>query len=166
MHRSAEARLTAWAESLNSRPANSTTTPSTVTYIDSGSDVGDPSSRQSTLALSNLLTVIGEATARLSEVTRAVEAAATRSSAAANATRTVGVTARGDTITGVDFDDQWLREAHPDRIGAAVHEALTACLREAAAAKERAIDGGPELDRVRRLANSPEQLLREVGLLR
>lgn len=161
----AEARLTAWAASITNQPS-AAAGPSRPAHVGGSADIGDPSSRQSQLALRELFDVIGEATARLPELTRATEVAATSPVISTNAMRTVRVTATGGTVTAVDIDDQWLRTAQPDRISTGLRDALTVSAGAAAEARDKALDGGPELDRLRRLTASPETLLREIGLVR
>lgn len=129
-------------------------------------DLGDPSSRQSALALGEVMGLVAEVTARLPEMAEAAEAAATRSVTSTDGARRVRVTATGGMVSSVDFDDPWLRSADHQRIAATIQQALAASVYEAARARRQVFDAIPGLDRVRRLTASPDTLLREIGLLR
>ena len=58
----------------------------------------------------------------------------------------------------------FMSQAKMDMAG--IQEALAASVRDAAQARQAALDAVPGLDRVRRLTASPETLLREIGLLK
>jgi DNA-binding protein YbaB len=155
-------RLSAWAGAMASG--------NTAAVADRGPDrrteVGDPSSRRSVLAVRDLMDLINEVTARLHEVARTAGAVPVPDVTSTNGSRTVRVTATGGMVTAVDFDGQWLRSVDHLRIAAAVQEALAASVHDAARARQERFDAVPGLDRVRRLTASPETLLREIGLLR
>jgi DNA-binding protein YbaB len=157
-------RLSAWAGGMapagDGRPAALDTEP----YRHA--ELGDPSSRQSALALRDLMALVDDVTARLPEVAQAAEAATTASVTATNGGRTVRVTTVGGMVSAVDFDEQWLRSADHQRIEQAIQEALTTSVRDCAQARLEAFAAVPGLDRVRALTASPETLLREIGLLK
>ncbi|MBM2620766.1 hypothetical protein JIG36_35230 [Actinoplanes sp. LDG1-06] len=155
---SAAQRMAAWG-SAPAAPAEATPAPDPTR----GTEIGDPSSRQSMLALRDLFDLIGEVTAGLHDLSHQPGAQPVSST---NNSRTVRVTAAGGTVSSVDFDDEWLRAASHERIAQAVLEALEASARDAAAERQRAVDAVPGLGRVQRLTESPETLLREIGLIR
>jgi DNA-binding protein YbaB len=154
----AVARMAAWGEHAAAEPRP-------VVPVDPtrGGALGDPSSAQSKAALRDLFDLIGEVSAGLDQLNRAPAALPVVSMSLG---QTVRVTATGGAVGSVDFDDQWLRMAAPERIAEAVREALARSVEDAAAARERLAGAVPGLDRVRRLTASPETLLREIGLLR
>lgn len=154
----AVARMAAWGE-----PAAAEPRPAVLVDPTRGGALGDPSSAQSKAVLQDLFDLVGEVSAGLHELAAAPAALPVISM---NPGQTVRVTATGGTVSSVDFDDQWLRTAAPERIAAAVREALARSVEDAAAERQRWADSVPGLDRVRRLTASPETLLREIGLLK
>lgn len=157
-------RLNAWAGGM--LPAVSGPPVTAGPEPDRHGDLGDPSSRQSALALGEVMGLVAEVTARLPEMAEAAEAVATRSVTSTDGARKVRVTATGGMVSAVDFDESWLRSADRQRIATTIQETLAASVYEAARARQQVFDAVPGLGRVRRLTASPDTLLREIGLLR
>ena len=175
-------RLTAWAEGMRRQspapalrpdaPTDPLAGPPAGPPADppadplAGAEPGDPTSRQSQLAVRDMLDLLREADEQLPAAIERAESAADRPLSAFDSGRTVRVTATHGTLTTVDFDDEWLRGASPGRIGEAVTDAFAALARRAA--QERADDAGraPAIARLQRLTASPETLWRELGLIR
>ncbi|WP_158624302.1 YbaB/EbfC family nucleoid-associated protein [Micromonospora sp. HM5-17] len=159
-------RLTAWAtEASTFEGGPDTQQPTTIDRLERA-EVGDPSSRQSMYAMRDLLDLVDGALEHLDRMAEAAESAATRSTTATNPTRTVRVTSVGGTVTEIDFDDEWLRSAHHERIADAIRDALAASWRAVEEERQRVFETVPGMERMRRLTASPEALLREVGLIR
>jgi hypothetical protein len=131
-----------------------------------GWEPGDPASRQSQLAMEDLQALVEKVDRLLPAATAAARAAATSPVTGHDRARTVRVTQAGGLPAGVELDARWLATAPHDRIGAAVAEALADADRRGRALRDGASGGDPAFDRLRRLTESPENLLREVGLIR
>jgi len=132
----------------------------------SGFEPGDPTSRQSQVVLEELLSLIFEVDDQIPALRADAQAVATASVQTRNAAHTIVVTTVGGALTRVDIDRGWLRSAHHDRVAGAMAETLAAAYQADTDRRRQAGSGGPAVERLRDLTQSPERLLREVGLIR
>ncbi|MEV8506288.1 YbaB/EbfC family nucleoid-associated protein [Actinoplanes sp. NPDC051475] len=158
------ARLSAWAEGM-AQPSSGEAEAVEPEW-QSRVELGDPSSRQSTAAIRDLVDLLNEVDSRMPDFAASVEASATRSITGENVSRTVRVTMTGGALAAVSIDSEWLRTSQHDRIADAVAEALAAAHRAARDERERIFDESPAFGRLQRLTASPQSLLREIGLIR
>ena len=159
------ARLSAWGEAM-ARPSPAGEAEAGEPDWSSQVQLGDPTSRQSGAAIRDLLDLLNEVDSRMSDYAASVEASATRSITGENSSRTVRVTMTAGALAAVAIDAEWLRAARHDRIADAVAEALAAAHRAAQDGRERILDELPAFRRLQHLTESPQTLLREIGLLR
>ncbi|MEE6257197.1 hypothetical protein [Plantactinospora sonchi] len=129
-------------------------------------EFGDPSSRQSAYAIRDLFDLADGILDRLDDLQQAAQSAAERRLTSTNLAHTVRVSAVGGKAETIEFDDQWLRSAHSERIADAIQEALMASWRVATEERQRLDESVPGIERMRRLTASPETLLREIGFIR
>jgi len=165
----ATARLSAWGAGMAEQAGAAGSAEAVSGPVGAGPVVfepGDPGSRQSQLAVEDLLDLIYDLDGRLPAVLAASEVAATTPVIAENHAATTRVTMIGGSVTRVDFDAVWLRSAQHQRIAAAITETLIAAHQTADARRGQALEDSPGFARLRQLTESPEKLLREVGLIR
>ncbi|MET8359335.1 YbaB/EbfC family nucleoid-associated protein [Micromonospora sp. NPDC005171] len=122
----------------------------------------DPVDESSINYARSLLYVLRDSFARLDDLERETERAALSSSTTTDADGRVRVSLNGEHLSGVNFDESWLRSAHAPQLGAAVTEAV----RQAYADRANATplrNSWPynELDR---MTGDPAQLLANLGL--
>lgn len=160
------ARLAAWAEGVNRSPEDGADHLIAAGPTFGRDQLGDPASRQSQAALREVFDLIGQVTGRLSEFGQDVVAASQRPVETSNMSRTVRVAVTDGVVKSVEFDREWLMSSRPERIGDAIHDALSVAARAAVATKAQMADALPEISRLRNLTASPEALLRQVGFLR
>ncbi|MEV6595562.1 hypothetical protein AB0M36_01705 [Actinoplanes sp. NPDC051346] len=158
------ARLSAWGAGLEQgTPPEAPSVPQPALF--ESAEPGDPTSRQSALALRDLLDLLNEVDSRMPALTASLEAVG-QPVTAENLSRTVRVTLTAGSLSAVTIDRDWLRSAHHDRLGDALAEALAAAHRAERDRRERIFDAEPAVTRLQRLTGSPETLLREIGLIR
>ncbi|MDI6103554.1 hypothetical protein QLQ12_33580 [Actinoplanes sp. NEAU-A12] len=163
MSNAGQQRITSWAAAMTAEtdPTPPPATPDPLSHA----TPGDPTSRQSAHALRELLDMLTQVHEALPGLTERAEAARTRPSTATNVNRTVRVSVQNDTVTSINVDGDWLRRIPDQQLADAIVEVLTAAQRLASDRQDEAVNGTPALARLRRLTESPEALLREVGLI-
>lgn len=159
------ARLTAWGAAMAEQRDTDRPSKDDPGWL-AQAEPGDPSSRQSELALQSLLDLLNEVDDRMPAAAEAAQVATTQPVTSANLARTVEVTMTAGTVTVVYFNDRWLRTAGHDRIADALAETLKAAHHATARQQDRIFDSVPAFARLQQLTASPETLLRELGLLR
>lgn len=160
----AQQRLAAWAAATAAGNAPSDTAPRAPDPL-TAAEAGDPASHQSRHAIRELLDLIRRVDDQLPALLDRARAAA-RPVDATNANRTVRVRVRNNEVASIDLDQNWVRDTTDARLTADLAATVTAAQRIAADQREQVWNDSPDLARLRRLTESPEVLLREVGLIR
>jgi DNA-binding protein YbaB len=159
------ARLATWGAGI-SEQTDTADTPAPAGLAPAGFTPGDPASRQSQLAIEDLLDLLYDLDDQIPALQAAAETAATTPVQTHNPHHTVTVTTIGGTPTRVDIDTHWAASAHHDHIAGAITDTLIAAHQASNGLREQALGTSPAIERLRHLTASPERLLREIGLIR
>src|SRR5690606_24535820 len=85
---------------------------------------------------------------------------------AVNSTKTVVVSRRGSTITGVALDERWVRNANDSAIEREIVRAMNNVMGMAAHDRQNAYEGFPAVQRLMEMTKDPREMLRRMGSIR
>jgi DNA-binding protein YbaB len=83
-----------------------------------------------------------------------------------NSSKTVIVSRRGATITGVTLDERWVRNTDDSVIEREIVRAMNNVMAMAASERQNAYEGFPAVQRLMEMTKDPREMLRRMGSIR
>jgi len=128
--------------------------------------LGDPTTASAEEGRSSILDAIHQARDQREAYLDKANQKAGEARGAVNSTKTVVVSRRGSTITGVALDERWVRNANDSAIEREIVRAMNNVMGMAAHDRQNAYEGFPAVQRLMEMTKDPREMLRRMGSIR
>lgn len=156
-------RLDQMMTAVDEQPQDDTrvATPAPAPFI-----LGDPTSAAAEEGRSSILDVIHQARDQREAYLDNVNQKNSEARNAVNAAKSVIVSRRGSTITGVALDERWVRNANDGVIEREIVRAMNNVMAMAAHDRQNTYEGFPAVQRLMEMTKDPREMLRRMGSVR
>lgn len=128
--------------------------------------LGDPTTASAEEARSSILDAIHQAKDQREAYLAKVNQKGAEARDAVNSAKTVVVSRRGTTITGVALDERWVRNADDSVIEREIIRAMNNVMTMAAHDRQNTYEGFPAVQRLMDMTKDPREMLRRMGSVR
>lgn len=128
--------------------------------------LGDPTTSSAAEARSEILEAIDEARDQREAYLEKVNQRGSQVRDAVNSAKTVTVSRRGTTITGITLDERWVRNTNDGIIEREIVRAMNNVMVMAASDRQNTYEGFPAVQRLMEMTRDPQEMLRRMGSIR
>lgn len=129
-------------------------------------ELGDPTTSSAAEGRSDILDAIHQARDQREAYLAKVNQRGSEVRDAVNAAQTVMVSRRGTTITAVDVDDRWVRNADDSVIEREIVRAMNNVMAMSNRDRQNPYEGFPAVERLMEMTKDPREMLRRMGSVR
>ena len=128
--------------------------------------LGDPTTTSAEEGRSSILDVIHQARDQREAYLATVNQKGGEARDAVNSAKTVVVSRRGATITGVSLDERWVRNTNDSVIEREIVRAMNNVMTMSARDRQNTYEGFPAVQRLMEMTKDPREMLRRMGSVR
>lgn len=128
--------------------------------------LGDPTTASADEGRSSILDAIHQARDQREAYLDKVNQKGSEARDAVNSAKTVIVSRRGATITGVTLDERWVRNANDEVIEREIVRAMNNVMAMSGRERQNTYEGFPAVQRLMEMTKDPREMLRRMGSVR